>query len=342
VSSELNRNWWQRSRSIGVAVALVGVAVMWSAHTPGSAAAAPPITVSPITAKFFANPTNDGAFTAKPGDTVDFSMTVPVLNWNPPSEAQVGCSNSTGIDEETRPFTDVVPQSDGTCTTTQAKNSTISEGCGDDTDCPGYAGPNRNAFNAEFEGVFTVAGAGDLTFNFFSDDGWILGIGPNGSNQPNYVSGDTAAPASNATTPFKSYKVVGENNTTHGPTQDDLVVHFPAAGDYPFEIDYAEAAAGQLAFTLDSAGAPIGATPGSTSSSSSTSTSTTASVTPTTQAPSTSTTVRTTATTVKVKGLSRTGSDESGLALAGLALLVGGAVIVTVAQQRRQGAHFRR
>ncbi|MEY2419728.1 MAG: mucin9 [Actinomycetota bacterium] len=356
----MEKNWsWRRSPAVIMAVAALAVVVAWSGR---SQAAAPPITVSAINAKFFDNPTDDGAFTATTSTPVDFTMTVPVLNWNPPTGAQVGCSNATNVDEETRPFTDVVPQSDGTCSTVQAKNSTIQEGC-DDTVCAGYTGPARLSFDAEFEGTFTVAAAGDITFNFFSDDGWLLGIGANGANQPTYVSGGDPGPSDPTTTPFKGYNVVGANNTTHAPDQDDVVVHFPAAGTYPFELDYAEAAGGQLALTLDAAGAPIGATGPTTTTSTTvaggptTTTSTTLAGGPTT---TTSTTVAggattttsttlasgagattTTSTTVRAATIIRTGSDESGRAIVGAALLAVGAVAVAVAgERRRRGAHY--
>jgi hypothetical protein len=340
--------WRRQSPAIVMAVAAVAIVVMWSARSPRSEAAGPAITVSSINAKFFANPTDDGAVTATPSTPVDFTMTVPVLNWNPPTAAQVACSNATNVDEDTRPFTDVVPQSDGTCTTIPASNGTIQEGC-NDTDCAGYTGPDRESFDAEFEGTFTVAQAGDITFNFFSDDGWILGIGAVSGQQPTHVSGGDPDPPTDTATPFKSYSVVGENNATHGPQQDDLVVNFPAAGTYPFELDYAEAAGGQLALTLDAGGAPIGSSPSTTTTTTSTTTASSTTTSTTVAGGGTTTTTTavasrtgaTTTTTVKAATITRTGADESGFAVVGTALLAVGAAAAAVARQRRRdGAHF--
>jgi hypothetical protein len=306
-------------RYAGIVGILGGIVMLLFGLTADVARAAPSVTVSSITAKFFANPTNDGAFTATSSSTPDFTLTVAALNWNPPTEAQVTCSNATNVDENTRPFTDVVRNADGTCTTIPAVSGGISEGC--DTSCTGYTGPDRNAFNAEFEGTFTVSEAGNVTFNFFSDDGWILGVAANGSNQPTHVSGGNPSPPALTTTAFKGYKVVGENNTTHAPTQDDLVVNFPAAGTYAFELDYAEGAQGELAMTMNAGGAPIGST--ATTNTTAATTATTA----TTPTPVVENNALTTTTRAPVV-FGVTGSDNGPLVGVALALLFAGAVLL--------------
>lgn len=79
-----------------------------------------------------------------------------------------------------------------------------------------------------FSGSFTVA-AGQVTFNMYADDGWILSVGANaGGQHPAYVSGDTQnAPASG---PFSGYPVVGAHNGLGSDSQNNLVVNFPATG----------------------------------------------------------------------------------------------------------------
>jgi hypothetical protein len=62
-------------------------------------------------------PSNSGAFDTSQRSAQVFTETFPVIDFNPPSAAQVGCSNSTGINEGSRPLTNVIPNPDGTCST---------------------------------------------------------------------------------------------------------------------------------------------------------------------------------------------------------------------------------
>ena len=81
-------------------------------------------------------------------------------------------------------------------------------------------------FQAVFTGAFQVAAAGRITFNVYSDDGWILSIGPNANGaQPGYVSG----PMLNfpRVGPFTGYPIVGSYNVESAPNQNNLVVGFP-------------------------------------------------------------------------------------------------------------------
>ncbi len=207
----------------------------------------PTVTISkPGTDLFFPSSTSDNAFTATPGATPAFSQTFPVINFNPPS-GTVSCSNTTNVDVNTRPFTDVVPQSDGSCQTIVAQGNGEQAGVG-----------NLEAFDAVFTATITVSQASQVTFNFYSDDGWILSMGTaqdNKNAQPTYVSGPMNNPPSKG--PFTGYSVVGSYNNTSAPAQNNLVVNFPAAGTYPFELDYFETELGQLALTLTANGQPI-------------------------------------------------------------------------------------
>lgn len=202
------------------------------------------ITISSVNGQFFPNPTNSGAFVAKLGDSVAFTQTFPVVNFNPPA-GSIPCSNPTGVGVGTRPFTNVVPQSDGSCLTIPAQGNNQQAGLGD-----------LFNFQAVFNGEFVLSSAAQVTFNFFSDDGWILSSGPNSAGkQPTYVSGALINPPQVG--PFSGYSVVGSYNRGSAPTQNNLVVNFPASGTYPFELDYSECCAGELVLTLKADSQPI-------------------------------------------------------------------------------------
>lgn len=210
---------------------------------------ASPVTISSVSGSFFFNPTDSGAFTASPSTAVTFTQDFPALNFNTP-DGTVKCSQPTGVNPNTQPFTNVIPQPDGTCTTVVAQGNKLQAAVGD----------MRN-FQAVFTGSFTVNAAGRITFNVYSDDGWILSIGPNASGaQPGYVSG----PMLNfpRVGPFTGYTIVGSYNVESAPNQNNLVVGFPAAGTYPFELDYSDCCEGTQALTVLANGAPIPPTAG--------------------------------------------------------------------------------
>jgi hypothetical protein len=227
------------------AVVLLSVLTFVSSSAGAFAATDSPITVTSVSGSFYLNPTNSGAFIASPSTAVTFTQEFPALNFNP-APGTVKCSNANSVSPETRPFTDVVPQPDGTCKTVVAAGNKMQAGSGDMTN-----------FQAVFTGSFQVSAPGRITFNFYSDDGWILSIGPNssGSGQPAYVSG----PMVNfpRVGPFTGYTIVGSYNVESTPNQNNLVVGFPAAGTYPFELDYSDCCEGTLALTALANGVPI-------------------------------------------------------------------------------------
>jgi uncharacterized repeat protein (TIGR01451 family) len=218
-----------------------------------AASPTPPVSISSIQGTFYNNPSNSGTFDPSVLSSPVFSQQFPVIGFDPPSAAQVSCSNATGIDENTRPFTDVVPQSNGTCSTVVAqdpKNPSTQAGLG-----------SLSMFQATFTANLTLANAGDVTFNFFSDDGWILASGPEAShpipaNQPTYVSGSLVnAPASGYITKFP---IVGSFNQPSSPAQNTVKVHFPVSGTYPIEVDYTECCGGPETLVLGTSfGNPI-------------------------------------------------------------------------------------
>ncbi|HEY2470684.1 MAG TPA: DUF2341 domain-containing protein, partial [Terracidiphilus sp.] len=163
-----------------------------------------------------------------------FSQTFPTINFNPPSGAVAGAPSS--IDVNTRPFTDVTTDINGNYT-----GSVIAQGNG----YQAGVGP-MNAFQAVFKGAFEVKTAGNVTFNFYDDDGFIFGIG-NGASRISGVSLNMPS-----TTPLSNLPVMGAYNdvTLGGPRGNQVVAYFPTPGYYPFELDYQECDGGQLALTM--------------------------------------------------------------------------------------------
>ena len=113
-----------------------------------------------------------------------------------------------------------------------------------------------NAFQLVLLADLQLAEAGDVTFNLFSDDGWILSSGPGLGGQPTYVSGAflNAPPRGY----LRGDPVVGSFNVPSSPAQNTVSVHFPGAGSYPIELDYTECCGGQLSLVLGTSfGNPI-------------------------------------------------------------------------------------
>ena len=226
--------------AIATVLALAGLPVSNHA-TPTLADSPTPLSLGPVTGTFYPNPAGSGSFDASQLSNPAFTETFSVINFDPPQAAQATCSSQTGINEFTRPFTDVIPAANGSCTTQVVEGNGLQAGSG-----PLYA------FEAVFTSNLTVASAGNVSFNFYSDDGWILAAGPvvGGSAQPTYVSGSLlqAPPAGEAT----GYQIVGSYNVPSSPTQNVVTVSFPTAGTYPIEIDYTECCGGQLSLLLGS------------------------------------------------------------------------------------------
>jgi len=257
-----------RAAALVVAVSLIGGAgpiaiaarasrlVTVPAHQPmvarqQSFAATPSLipTVGTVHGSFFANPDGSSNFTITPTTPPVFTQDFPIINFNPPADANYPCSNATGVTDNTRPFADVSPNPDGTCsvTTVQAGPGGPAAGVGD-----------LYNFHAVYTSTLTVASAGPVVFGILADDGWIMSIGPGpGGAQPARVDGSSdslynAPPAG----PFTGYPVVGAYNEGEAPDRRTITVNFPAAGTYPFEMDYTESHGNQLALTLETSVPP--------------------------------------------------------------------------------------
>lgn len=176
-----------------------------------------------------------GSFCHTKNDTPAFTEFFPTIDFNPP--AGTIPHNITGVGTFTRPFTDITTDING-----NFNGSMIAQG-------NGYQAGNGSmfSFDAVFTADYVVAAPGDVTFDFVSDDGFVFGLGGGATR----VSGPLVyAPTS---TVFEDYPVMGAYNTETGPRGNQVTVHFPAAGVYPYELDYAECCGGELSMTMTSA-----------------------------------------------------------------------------------------
>ena len=197
------------------------------------------VSTTTLWGRFYPNPSNAGTFTANPSMTPSFSEGFPTIDFNPPSGTVPG--NTSGVNEFTRPITDVTTDLNGNFTgTIPAQGNGYQAGVG-----------TLNTFDAVFTGAFTVAAAGQVTYNFYTDDGFILGIGSDAAgDQPTRVGGANTNPPPNGLTPFENFAVMGAYNVPTSPAGNQITVNFPAPGTYPYELDYSECCGGQLAVTV--------------------------------------------------------------------------------------------
>ncbi|HEV8579091.1 MAG TPA: Ig-like domain-containing protein [Thermoanaerobaculia bacterium] len=191
------------------------------------------ISTTPIFARYFFS-NGSGVFNTPAGTTPAFIQAFPTINFNPPTGTIPG--NTSGVGVNTRPFTNVTTDLNGNFTgTIIAEGNGLQAGVG-----------SLFTFQAVYTGSFTVAGAGNLVISFFSDDGFIFGVGGGATR----VSGPLLNVPAGGLTPFESLPVMGAYNSPTAPVANTIVVNFPAAGSYPYEVDYSECCAGQLALTV--------------------------------------------------------------------------------------------
>jgi hypothetical protein len=175
-----------------------------------------------VTGQFFANQNGSGIFNIPKGTTPLFTQTFASIDFNPETGSIPGMPGTIGV--TTVPFTDISTDSNGNYT-----GSVIAQG-------NGYqAGAGTlSTFEAVFTGTFTIATAGEVTFNFLNSDGFVFGIG-NGAQR---VNGSYVDPP--GSTAFNGYPVMGSFNTVTAPVQNTVTVNFPSAGSYAYEVDYAD------------------------------------------------------------------------------------------------------
>lgn len=192
------------------------------------------ISTTTVFGRFFQGDVNQSSFTAVPATPTLFSQEFPTIDFNPPAGTIPG--NTSGVGVSTHPFTDVTTDVHGNFTGT-----IVAEGEG----WQAGAGP-LGSFQAAFTGSFTVASAGNVSINIFSDDGFILGI----DGGATHVSGQMVNVPPSGTTPFENFSVVGAYNSPTAPAGNVEVVNFPAPGTYHYELDYFECCSGQLSLTM--------------------------------------------------------------------------------------------
>ncbi|MGD8813064.1 MAG: Ig-like domain-containing protein, partial [Anaerolineales bacterium] len=198
------------------------------------------ISTTSIWGRFF-TADNSGIFKATPDDTPVFEQSFPTINFNPPAGTVPG--NTSGVGVRTRPFTDVTTDLTGFFSGT-----IVAQG-------NGYQAGVGELFNfaAVFTGQYVVAAPDDVTFSFYSDDGFIFSVG-NGAER---VGGSMINAPASGLSPFMSFPVMGAYNRPTAPIANNIVVNFPAAGIYPYEVDYTECCAGELALLMGVSGTGI-------------------------------------------------------------------------------------
>jgi RHS repeat-associated protein len=199
------------------------------------------ISTSTVVGRFFPGD-NSCFFDVTRTTTPAFSQEFPTINFNPPSTLNPG--NISNVTPLTRPFTDITTDVNGNFTgTIQAQGNGLQAGLG-----------TMNSFNAVFTGSFVVSKAGNVTFNFLAEDGYILGI----SGGATRVSGPLLNSPASGLTPFEDFPVVSAFDGPAAQADKTTVINFPAPGTYPFELDYSEChdAGLQLTMTVGQAGIP--------------------------------------------------------------------------------------
>jgi hypothetical protein len=214
------------------------IAHLQPAHAATHVRALPASSISNVLATFYPNPSDSGTFNVGSASPA-FTQPFPTLDFNPPTNFQF-CSTSSGINENTRPFTNLSQNPDGSCTPTVAQGNGQQAGTN-----------NLFSFQAELLATLAVPQAGQFDMNIYADDGWILSIGTDGNgDQPMYVAGPMNNAPATGKGPFTGYRVIGANNGPSAPALFTVTASFPAAGSYPIEIDYTECCGGQLTLVV--------------------------------------------------------------------------------------------
>jgi hypothetical protein len=176
---------------------------------------------TPVTAQFFFSD-GSGVFNTLPGTIPAFTQTLSSLIYNISGPGYGMPLYLNG--DRSRPMFAIIMDQNGNSQGTQLIGGN------------GYsAGVSPlNHFNAVFTGNFVVKQACTIDFGVWGDDGYVFGIGGGATR----VSGNfTNAPGA---MPFTGVPVMGARNIDGQSGFDDIIVSFPAAGSYPFEINYSE------------------------------------------------------------------------------------------------------
>src|SRR5439155_25515915 len=191
---------------------------------------------------------NSRPFNSAAPATRVFTQTSPNINLNPLSNStHPNPGNNAGIGTSTRRFAYVITDANGYFTgTIVAQGNGLQAGLG-----------SLSTFQAVFTGSFTIKTSGAQTIYLAVDDCYTLGVGGGAS----WVSGPPNSPPTGVT-PFELLGVVAAGCWQNG-IPNTVVVNFPAAGVYQYELDYSECCSGPLfmSMTLGSQSTSIGLPP---------------------------------------------------------------------------------
>lgn len=203
--------------------------ITWGAPAAGAA-------TTQVAGQFFPEPSGSSTFVATPKDTPAFGQTFPDIEFDPPYglvPVPPGAPTTA-----TTPFSDIVTDAGGGYAGTVPAQGNGSQAGVDDS---ASGGTNMTSFDAVFQGNLVVGQAGYVTLGVVAGDGFILGIGGGATG----YSGVSQAPPVSGTTPFSTYPVDAAENscldTAAGATEPGdypVTIKVPAAGSYPYEIDY--------------------------------------------------------------------------------------------------------
>jgi len=198
----------------------------------------PRLTSSSVTGRFF-TADGSGEFNIPLSQPPVFTQAFSNIDFNPAAGTVPG--NTTAVTELTRPFTDIA---------TDAAGNFVGRIPAQGNNYQAGTGPLYN-FSAVFIGSLTVPAAGQVTFTFTSDDAFIFGVG----NAATRISGPQVNTPANTT--FQSYAVMGGSNQRMAPAANVITVNFPAAGAYPYEVDYTKGGDSKMTLTMLANGARI-------------------------------------------------------------------------------------
>jgi hypothetical protein len=178
------------------------------------------VSISVVTGGFYSNSPGTSCTFDTGGQSPAFTQEFEGLNFNPP----VGLIANATVGPSTVPFTNVVTDSNGDFLEkeeAQGGGSKAGQGL-------------LTYFFAAFTGKVMVDGSQQVSFDIYHDDGFVFGVGGNAQR----VSGPLTDPPPNGQTASLSLPVVGSYNRSTTPRQSTVIVQFPKAGEYDFEIDY--------------------------------------------------------------------------------------------------------
>jgi RHS repeat-associated protein len=194
----------------------------------------PTLTTSTVTGRFFKS-NGTGSFQTLATEQPLFVRQFPTLYFNPAAPAV------SGVTDESRPMLGVLTDTSGSPIGTIPASGN------------GHAAGRGELFQmaAVFTGTLQIPTAGQVTLAITSDDGFQLGIGGTASR----VSGPLVNGAT--VTPFSNLPVLAAFNQRTAPESRNVVINFPSAGSYPYELNYAKGGDSRLTLTVLTAGKPI-------------------------------------------------------------------------------------